>query len=371
MKKRLVSLILPLLMSGAACASITSAPFGKANGEPVTLYTLKNAAGMEVGIITYGGAIQSIKVPDREGRFEDVALGFDTIGGYLNHGAYMGALVGRYGNRIGGAKFSLDGESHNLPANDGKNTLHGGTKGFDKVVWKAEAVDAAEPALRLSYSSAAGEMGFPGKLDVVVTYTLSADNAIVIDYHAVVDAPTVVNLTNHAYFNLAGHDSGTVLGQQMMIAADSLTPVDSGLIPTGEIRTVAGTPFDFLQPAAIGARIEADNEQIRFGGGYDHNWVLIGGVTQQPRLAARVVDPESGRVLEVLTTEPGIQFYSGNFLDGSLTGKGGVKYVKRSGFCLETQHYPDSPNHDNFPSTTLRPGDEYKTRTLYKFSIAV
>lgn len=380
MKRLLTCLLLPSALFMNACSDnatnepapkLTQAPFGEASGATVTQYTLTNSNGMEVAIINYGGTITSIRVPDKSGTFADVTLGFSSIEGYLGEEPYFGALIGRFGNRIGRGRFTLDGTQYQLPQNDNGNTLHGGPKGFDKRVWTAEPLpaEADRVGLKLTYVSADGEMGFPGNLTTVVTYHLTNDNEIVIGYSATTDKATVVNLTNHAYFNLAGHESGDVLGHLMQISADAITPVDSGLIPTGELMPVEGTAFDFNDATAIGAHIGADHQQLKYGGGYDHNWVLNKGITKKPELAARVVEPTSGRVLEVYTTEPGIQFYSGNFLDGTLTGKDGAVYKLRNGFCLETQHYPDSPNHDNFPSTTLRPGEEYKSTTVYKFDV--
>lgn len=344
--------------------------FGKTrDGQAVDLYTLTNALGMEVRAMTYGGIIVSIKVPDRTGKADDVALGFDSLEGYLAGHPYFGALIGRYGNRIGQARFSLDGVEYKLAVNNGPNGLHGGLKGFDKVVWQAESFDKKDSVgVVFSYTSADGEEGYPGNLKVQVTYTLTDKNELIFDYHATTDKATPVNLTNHTYFNLAGAGRRDVLGHDMMINADSITPVDATLIPTGEIRSIAGTPFDFRQATPIGQRIEADDEQIKFGGGYDHNFVLNrkgDGLS----LAARVREASTGRVLEAYTTEPGVQFYTGNFLDGTKTGKGGQVYKRRFGFCLETQHFPDSPNKPGFPSTILRPGKVYASRTMYKFLV--
>ncbi len=311
-------------------------------------------------------------MPDRNGNLGDIALGYDSLEGYLEATPYFGAIIGRYGNRIGEGQFTLDGETYQLATNDGPNHLHGGVQGFDKVVWDAKPVEAADGvALEFTYISPDGEEGYPGALDAKVTYTLTNDNRLIFDYEATTDAPTPVNLTQHTYFNLAGHGGGDILGHEVMINADTFTPVSQTLIPTGELRPVEGTPFDFRTPTAIGERIDADNEQIRFGPGYDHNFVLNDDAASvdAPVLAARVYEPNSGRVMEVLTTEPGLQFYSGNFLDGSITGKDGVTYERRSGFCMETQHFPDSPNKPDFPSTILRPGELYKTRTVYAFSV--
>ena len=350
-------------------SSITKASFGKiADGALVDIYTLKNAAGMEVAITTYGGRIVSLKAPGRGGQFADVVLGFDNLEGYLGTNPYFGALVGRYGNRIAKGQFKLDGKAYKLAVNDGANSLHGGLKGFDKVVWTGREVPGGDPSLELTYLSKDGEEGYPGNLTQKVTYTLTAANELKIDYSATTDKDTVVNVTNHSYFNLAGQGKGDILGHVMQLNASKITPVDAGLIPTGELKSVEGTPFDFRQPTAIGARIGADDQQVKLGGGYDHNFV-IDGEPGTLRLAARVTEPTSGRVLEVSTTEPGVQFYTGNFLDGTVKGKGGNAYAKRTGFCLETQHFPDSPNHPAFPATTLKPGAEYKSTTVFKFSV--
>jgi aldose 1-epimerase len=345
--------------------SVTKKDYGKtSDGQAVELYTLSNANGMKAEIMTYGGALVSLTVPDRAGKFGDVLLGMDDVKGYETPVPYFGALIGRYGNRIGKAQFVLDGHTYKLPANDNGNTLHGGIKGFDKRVWSAKPGTGA--SLELSYVSKDGEEGFPGTLSTKVAYTLTDKNELKIDYTATADKTTVANLTNHAYFNLAGPGEGTILAHEVTINADRFTPVDSTLIPTGELRAVKGTPFDFTKSTAIGARIEQNDEQLKFGRGYDHNWVLNkgnGGLTK----AAEVHDPKSGRVMEVSTTEPGLQFYTGNFLDGTLKGKG-KSFQHRGAFCMETQHYPDSPNKPSFPSTTLKPGQTYKTSTVYRFS---
>jgi len=351
--------------------STTKKPFGKTpDGQQVDLYVLTNKGGVEAAITTYGGAVVSLKVPDRNGKLGDVVLGYDSAEGYVNDKSYFGAIVGRYGNRIGHAQFSLDGKTYTLAKNNGENSLHGGIKGFNKAVWVAKEISMkGGQSLKLSYLSKDGEEGFPGNLKVSVTYTLTDANALQIEYSATTDKKTVVNLTNHSYFNLAGPGSGDILGHQLMIQADQLTPVDAGLIPTGELRDVAGTPFDFREATAIGARIDQDEEQLKLGGGYDHNFVLRRAAYVEESLAARAVEPTSGRVLEVWTTEPGVQFYTGNFLDGTAKGKDGIAYTKRSAFCLETQHYPDSPNQPKFPSVILNPGERYHTITAYKFSI--
>lgn len=344
-------------------------PFGTLpDGTAVELFTLRNASGMEVKVTNYGGIITELKVPDREGKLDDITLGYNDLDGYLKSSPYFGAIIGRYGNRIANAQFTLDGKTYKLPANDGPNTLHGGTKGFDKVVWEAEPFEReGERGIVFKYSSPDGDQGFPGTLDARVTYTLTDQNELAFDYHATTDKPTVVNLTQHAYFNLAGDGSGDVLGHELTINADRFTPVDARLIPTGELASVEGTPFDFRTKTQIGKGIDAGHEQIKRGGGYDHNYVLNRS-GEGLVLAARVEEPKTGRVMEVHTTEPGVQFYSGNFLDGSITGKNGHVYNKRNGFCLETQHYPDSPNQSSFPSTTLRPGETYTSRTVYTFS---
>ena len=348
---------------------ITRAAFGAtADGEAVHSYTLRNASGIEMRVISLGGVITHLKTPDRNGVMADIVLGLDSVDAYLKESPYFGAIIGRYGNRIGKARFAIDGTEYRLAANNGPNHLHGGVKGFDKVVWNAEPSETSEGS-RITFTrmSPDGEEGYPGALHTKVTYTLTHDNDLVIEYEATTDAPTHVNLTHHSYFNLAGHNRGDILGHQLMIDADRYTPVDDTLIPTGELAPVAGTPFDFRELTPIGARIaQAGNEQLVFGKGYDHNWVLNGSGF---RRAARVVEPTSGRTLEVATTEPGLQFYSGNFLDGSITGKDGAVYAHRSGFCLETQHFPDTPNQPAFPTTLLKPGETYRTRTVYTFGV--
>lgn len=374
--------LLPIVALTAACTgdasqptrSITRAAFGTtAEGESVHLYMLTNAHGLEMQVTDYGGIITSLRVPDRSGEFADVVLGFDSIAPYLTNPPYFGALIGRYGNRIAGGRFTLDGETYTLATNNGPNHLHGGRTGFDKVLWQVESFERAdEVGLMLSYTSPDGEEGYPGTLRTRVTYTLTNDNEVVVDYHATTDKATPVNLTQHSYFNLAGADARDVLDHVVTLNADRFTPVDSTLIPTGELRAVDGTPFDFRTPTPIGARIDEDDAQLRHGLGYDHNFVLNkpnGAGPDEPTLAARVYEPTSGRVLEIRTTEPGMQFYSGNFLDGTLTGKNGVVYRHRSGFAMETQHFPDSPNQPAFPSTMLRPGEEYRSRTVFRFTI--
>jgi aldose 1-epimerase len=350
-----------------ACGSKSnSRPFGQTpSGEAVDLYTLTNGMGMEVTISTYGGVVVSLKTPDRTGTLGDVVLGFDNFEGYLKPPPYFGAIVGRYGNRIAHGKFTLDGLEYTLAKNNGENSLHGGNRGFDKRLWKATHSNGH--GLELTYLSKDGEEGYPGNLSTTVTYSLTDSNELRIDYSATTDRDTVLNLTNHSYFNLAGQGEGDVLGHQVMILADRFTPVDKTMIPTGELRSVEGTPFDFRQPHAIGERIDSADEQLVLGRGYDHNFVLnrAGSALE---LVARVTEPKTGRVLEVLTTEPGVQFYTANYLDGTLTGKGGRVYGPRSAFCLETQHFPDSPNQLEFPSVVLKPGGRYVTTTVYRFS---
>jgi aldose 1-epimerase len=350
--------------------NVTQQAFGKTpDGTPVDLYTLTNAHGLEAKIITYGGAVISLLVPDRNGKLDDVALGLETLEEYIEKSPYFGCITGRYANRIARGKFTLNDVEYTLAQNNGENHLHGGLKGFDKVVWAAEEISSDDGVgLKLTYLSKDGEEGYPGNLSVEVVYTLTNADALKIEYLATTDKETIVNLTNHTYFNLADGGAGDIWGHELMIDADRFTPIDNTLIPTGELRRVEGTPMDFRQLTPIGARIEQDDEQLRFGGGYDHNWVLNssdGSLT----LAARVQEPTTGRVMEVYTTEPGIQFYSGNFLDGSITSRSGKVYQKRSGFCLETQHFPDSPNHPNFPSTVLKPGEKCQTTTIYKFIV--
>ncbi len=311
----------------------------------------------------------SLEVPDREGNLEDVVLGYESLESYLEATPYFGAIVGRYGNRIAAGRFELDGTEYTLARNNGANHLHGGLEGFDKVLWEAAPfANEDEAGVSLTYVSADGEEGYPGNLRVVVTYALTDANELRVDYVATTDRPTVLNLTHHGYFNLAGHASGDILGHDLMLAADRFTPVDQGLIPTGELRPVDGTPMDFRTPVPIGQRIGQDDEQLRFGGGYDHNWVLT-DYDGSLQLAARLSHSGTGRVMEVWTTEPGVQFYSGNFLDGSNIGKGGAVYQHRNGLCLETQHFPDSPNRPEFPSTVLRPRERYQTTTVYQFLV--
>ncbi len=369
---------MPLIFSPAAHAgamsessyngSITRGPFGLTpTGMAVDRYTLHNKHGMEASIATYGGIVTYLSAPDRHGHYADVVLGYDTLEGYLKNSPYFGALIGRYGNRIARGQFTLNGVKYALATNDGPNSLHGGLKGFDKVVWKAtEArVTLHGPTLTLTYLSRDGEEGYPGTLTVTAVYTLTNDNALKVDFTAITDKDTVVNLTHHSYFNLRGR--GDVLDTVVQINAKEYTPVDSTLIPTGELRSVATTPFDFREPVTIGARIDVSEEQLKFAGGYDHNWVI-----DKPEgvlgVMATAYEPETGRVLEVSSTEPGLQFYTGNFLDGSITGKKDWVYARRDAFVMEPQHYPDSPNHPNFPSTALKPGQTYKNTIVYRFS---
>ncbi len=343
-------------------ATVTKKPFGKTtDGAAVDLYVLKSEK-LEAAITNYGGRVVSLKVPDRAGKSADIVVGFDNMDGYLKENPYFGALVGRYGNRIAHGKFKLNGHEYTLVRNNGENHLHGGTRGFDKRVWTATP---ESDGVVLTYFSKDGEEGYPGNLSVTVRYTLSG-NELKIDYQAKTDKDTILNVTNHSYFNLAGQGEGDVLKHRVTIMADRFNPVDKTLIPTGELRKVEGTPFDFRTPHAIGERIGRDDEQIKFGGGYDHNWVLNSqrGVLS---LAARVEEPTTGRVMEVLTTQPGMQFYTGNFLDGTITGKGGKAYKRRFAFCMETQHYPDSPNHPAFPSVVLKPGEQYRSTTVFRF----
>jgi aldose 1-epimerase len=358
-------------MTAHAATRIERQPFGKTPaGESVDLFTLTRAGAPTVVLTNLGGDIVSILAPDRAGRVADVVLGYRDFAGYLGDTSYLGSIVGRYANRIARGRFTLDGRAYTLATNNGPNSLHGGPTGFQKRVWAPKVVSGPDgDALELTYVSRDGEEGYPGTLTAKVIYSLRKDGGLVIEYTATTDAATIVNLTNHAYFNLAGEGEGTVLGHELQIEADAFTPVDATLIPTGEQRPVAGTPFDFRKPIAIGARIDAADEQLRAGGGYDHNFVLR-GAEGELRLAVRVVEPKSGRVLEVLTTEPGLQLYSGNFLDGRIIGKSGKPYVHRSAFCLEAQHFPDSPNRPEWPSVVLRPGQTYRQTTVYRCTVA-
>jgi aldose 1-epimerase len=380
MPRRLVAVCVTVLLGLALCglspAQKTSSKhkdeaqkqsFGTRNGRAVNLYTLTNAHGVEIRAMNYGGIITSIRVPDRRGQLADIVLGHETLEGYTPNPPYLGAVVGRYANRIANGTFTLDGKTYTLPKNDGPNTLHGGVKRtFDKVVWDDEALKGKN-GVAFSYLSKDGEEGFPGNLKIKVTYTLMDSNELVIDYEATTDKATPINVSQHSYFNLAGEGTGDILGHELMLNAGRFTPVDKNLIPTGELRPVKGTPLDFTTPAKIGARIDDNYEQLALGKGYDHNFVINRKVSGMV-LAARAYEPGSGRVLEVSTDQPGLQFYSGNFLDGTVTGKQGHVYKRRYGFCLETQHFPDSPNHPEFPSTILKPGATFHTKTVFKFS---
>jgi len=362
-------------------ASVARAPFGTADGQPVSVYTLTNVNGMELRATNYGGVIVSLRVPDRNHQLGDVVLGFDSLPPYTTVSPYFGALIGRYGNRIAKGHFTLDGKSYTLAMNNGPNSLHGGNIGFNKVIWAVEPFQKPDSVgLIFTRTSPDGEEGYPGNLKMTVSYTLTDSNEVIFDYRVTTDKATPINLTQHSYFNLADGGASDILGHVVMINADSFTPVDSTMIPTGEIRSVANTPFDFRTPITIGARIDEDNQQLKIGKGYDHNFVLrkdsasamsnaVSDRTAGMTLAATVYEPTSGRVMQVYTTEPGLQFYTGNFLDGTLMGKNGVVYKHRSGFAMETQHFPDSPNHAKFPSTILRPGREYRSRSAYKFSV--
>ena len=352
-----------------ADAQVSKESFGTADGQNVDLYTLKNRNGMEARITNYGGIVVSLKVPDRNRKFDDVVLGFNDLDSYLKGHPYFGAVIGRYGNRIAKGRFTLNGVEYKLAVNNGENHLHGGIKAFDKVVWTAqEQKSAAGPAVRMTYLSKDGEEGYPGNLTVKVVYSLTENSELKVVYSAVTDKSTVVSLTQHAYFNLAGAGAGDILNHQLTLYADRFTPTDDGSIPTGELRSVKGTPLDFTTATAIGARINQPDEQLKFGNGYDHNWVLNKS-DNSLGLAATVYEPTSGRVMEVYTTERGLQFYAGNYLDGAIKGKAGKDYPRRSGFCLEAQNFPDSPNKPNFPSPVLKPGETYSQTTIYKFSI--
>ncbi|WP_328471274.1 galactose mutarotase [Actinoplanes sp. NBC_00393] len=345
--------------------SVAQEAWGSTPAGAVDRYTLSNGSGLRVSVLTYGGIVQSIEVPDRGGNTANVALGFASIQGYLdNPGPYFGAIIGRYGNRIAKGQFTIDGLAVQVPVNDGPNSLHGGTPGFDQRIWEATVTD--DGALVLHHVSPDGDQGFPGTLWVTVTYRLTADNGLRIDYRATTDTATVVNLTNHSYFNLAGDGSGNVYDHVLRIDADAFTPVDATLIPTGEIAPVDGTPLDFRTPTAIGERIREDHTQLRYGSGYDHNWVL-NNPEAGLRVVAHVAEPGTGRSLTVHTTEPGMQFYSGNFLTGTFAGASGHLYRQGDGLALETQHFPDSPNHPQFPTTELRPGQTYESTTVYEF----
>lgn len=363
---------LPPAQAAGGEPSITKKHFGTlSNGKKIDIYTLRNSQGMRVKILTYGGILQSIEVPGSGGEFANVTLGFDNLSDYVKKSPYFGCITGRYANRIAKGRFTLDGRPYQLATNNDLNHLHGGDKGFDKRVWQAQPFKrSGSVGLVLTYTSQHGEENYPGTLRTRVVYTLTGDNRIRMDYRATTSRPTIVNLTNHAYFNLRGEGNGRILGHELQINASRYTPVDKTLIPTGKIARLGGTPLDFRRPTAIGDRIDSKHVQMVRGGGYDHNYVLDSR-GRGLELAARVVEPDSGRVLEVITDQPGLQFYAGNFLDGTLRGTSGRLYPKRSGFALESQHFPDSPNHQNFPSTVLRPGDVYRTTTIYAFSTTV
>jgi aldose 1-epimerase len=378
-KTRVLPILLLMLLVCAATAQemaptkneleVKKELFGKTgDGRPVDLYTLTNSHGLELRAMTYGGIIVSLRVPDKHGKLGDIVLGHETLEGYIPNTPYFGVIVGRYANRIANAAFILDGVKYALAKNDGPNSLHGGIKGFNQQIWEGkEFKNAKGVGVGFSYLSKDGEEGYPGNLKVNVSYTLTNENQLVVDYEATTDKATPLNLSQHSYFNLAGEGNGDILGHHLMLNADRFTPVDKTLIPTGELRPVKGTPMDFTKPTAIGARISDDYEQLVVGRGYDHNWV-INRKDDSLTLAAKVHEPTSGRIMEVFTTQPGVQFYSGNFLDGTITGKQGHVYKHRYGLCLETQHYPDSPNHPEFPSSILRPGQTFKSQTVFKFS---
>jgi aldose 1-epimerase len=375
----IIGLVLPIQQPQPAAgkahdqpgATVTVAPFGRMpDGKAVEVYTLTNARGMQVRTITYGAIIQAIRVPDRSGHLGDVTLGHDSLQGYLTASPYFGAVVGRYANRISRGRFTLEGRTYRLAVNNGPNHLHGGLKGYDKVVWRARSFQRGDTAgVKFEHTSPDGDEGYPGTVRVAVTYSLLPGNELVVEYHATSDRATPLNLSQHSYFNLAGEGSGDILKHVLTVRADRYTPVDTTLIPTGELASVAGTPFDFRQPTPIGARIGQADTQLQRGKGYDHNFVLS---RTGPRLfgAVHVLDPTSGRTLDISTTEPGLQFYSGNFLDGTITGKAGHVYGHRSGLVLETQHFPDSPNQPGFPSTILRPGKEYRSQTVFAFGVS-
>lgn len=372
MKLRVMSSVMLLILCVvvAAQAQISKEKFGTANGEDIDLYTLTNRNGMQAKIMNYGGIVVSLKVPDRNRKFDDVVLGFNDLDTYLKGHPSFGAAIGRFANRIAKGRFTLNGVEYTLAINNGENHLHGGIRGFDDVVWSAQEMKTpAGPAVRMTYFSKDGEEGYPGNLRVTMVYTLTNRNELRIDYTATTDKDTVINLTHHSYFNLAGEGNGDILTHRLKLNAARFTPTDAGSIPTGELRSVAGTPFNFLTATPIGARIAQNDQQLKFGNGYDHNFVINGRMGML-RQAAVVTEQMTGRVMEVWTTEPGVQLYTGNFLDGSLVGKSGKAYHRRYGFCLETQHYPDSPNKPNFPTTVLRKGATFRSTTIYRFSTA-
>jgi len=380
MSKRLLPLSYAILLGLSLCGwtvaqgtspkqrhGVQKQPFGTHDGRPINLYTLANSHGLEIRTMNYGGIILSMRVPDRKGQLADIVLGHDTLDGYIPNPPYLGAIVGRYANRIANGTFTLDGKTYTLPKNDGPNTLHGGVKRtFDKVVWDDEPLTNGKNGVAFTYLSKDGEEGFPGNLKIKVTYTLTDANELVVDYEATTDKATPINVSQHSYFNLAGEGTGDILDHELLLYADRFTPVDKNLIPTGEFRPVKGTPLDFTSPTKIGARIDDNYEQLVLGHGYDHNFVINHKGTGL-ELAGRVYEPTSGRVMEVSTTQPGVQFYTGNFLDGTVTGKQGHVYKRRYGFCLETQHFPDSPNHPDFPLTILKPGETLHSKTVFKF----
>lgn len=371
MKNQIWFILLIAIPMITACSkeekSIIKSNFGSLpDGSKADLYTLTNSNGMEVKITNYGGTITSLTAPDKDGKFENVTLGYETVEDYVAGSPYFGAIIGRYGNRIAGGKFSIGDSTYQLPLNDGSNSLHGGEKGFDKVLWTATPVDGEEPQLKLNYTAKDGEQGYPGNLAITVVYTLQKDNALKIDYSATTDKETVINLTNHAYFNLDGSTAGQILDHVLTLNADRYLPVNETLIPTGELRPVNGTVFDFTKPTRVGDGIDNADQQIQFGKGYDHCWIFADS-SNTLKSVAKVQGPKSGREMEVLTTEPAIQFYAGNFMTGEYKGKGDLSFGYRTGFCLETQHYPDAPNQPAFPSTALKPGETYKTTTIYKF----
>jgi aldose 1-epimerase len=370
MKNTLMAVVAAGLAAGSVfgAGSVTSAPFGKMpDGTAVSIYTLTNTRGMEARIMNYGGIVVTLKAPDKAGKYGDVVLGYEKLEDYIKASPYFGCLVGRYGNRIAKGKFTLDGTEYHLATNNIGNHLHGGIKGFDKVVWTAKPAESKEgAALELKYVSRDGEEGYPGTLSITALYTVTEKNELKLEFTATTDKPTVCNLTHHSYFNLAG--KGDILGHKVVIKSSHFTPVDETLIPTGELKPVEGTPFDFRQATAIAARINAKDEQLKFGLGYDHNWA-IDKPAGKLALMAEVREAASGRLMQVLSTEPGLQFYSGNFLDGSNVGKGGVAYQYRTGFCMEPQHYPDSPNKPQFPSVVLRPGQVYHNTIIYRFGV--
>jgi aldose 1-epimerase len=364
MKSAFILLVLLAMTAMSYAANVSKQPAGTVDGQPIDVYTLENGK-ITARILNYGGIVMSLEAPDRNGKPANIVLGFDALDGYVKTGnkPYMGAIIGRYANRIAGGTFELDGKTYHVPKNDGDNALHGGINGFNKKVWSAKEI---KDGVELTYVSKNGEEGFPGTLTTTVRYTL-AGNELKIEYTAKTDANTVLNLTNHSYFNLKGQGNGDILGHEMKIYARRYTPVNANLIPTGELAPVTGTPFDFLNSTVIGSRIDSDDEQLKLAHGYDQNWVLDGG-GKKVELAAEAYEPTTGRVLEVLTDQPGIQFYTGNFLDGSVTGTGGKVYNRRYAFCLETQHFPDSPNHPAFPTTELKPGETFHSTTVYRFS---